>query len=299
MTESQREWIGIAGGAGALALLYALQRSGGLGGLGGLGQSYAVQILNSNKQPITSIGPGTYYYIRVTGLQKTDWVETNADNVLFNPQQAAAFCPGGQCNGYNNTLPQNWTPQFTSYPSAAGATNATLAGSATEIIQGVWLRGQTSPQQPGNYTVLVAVDGQIIDSIPLPVQGAAGAYTGNSGIAPGTAVPGAVPASQTTTAAQAQAAQALLTAPATAAPASSAATSPWAVPTVPAAAAPSDSSAASTVIQMVPQNGSAAAAAPATGGSLTSMLETQYFGLPLWLLLAVAAGGIWYFTKEK
>ena len=38
---------------------------------------------------------------------------------------------------------------------------------------------------------------------------------------------------------------------------------------------------------------------PAATGGITSFLEGNIMGLPMWVVLAAAAGAVWYMTKGK
>jgi hypothetical protein len=300
VTPDQKDWIAIGGSAGLLAALYAWSRNGsGVAavGLGRLGQAYPVTVTDGSGNPVNGqLAPGSWYYVTVTGLQPTDWVETNASNTGWVGTSYNSMCGQG-CNGYDNVLPANWTPMFPTSPYgplqnyswATGGSRgnpAEVVAGATDIDHGAWSQGQISPQQPGSYTILVAVDGQIVARIPITVTGASGAYTGG-GIRVGTPIPNSTPASAPPAATSAS----------TTAPASAGATSgpvsllqaiapssgPSSVALVPAAAS-------SQTVQMVP--------ASTASSSITNWFEQSWMGIPYWLLLAAAAGAAWYITKE-
>ena len=282
MTPSQKETLGFATAGGLLAILYAIQKSGaGGGGLGQAGQP-ATFTWNNGLSTATApnggsvtIPPSTYYFLGLTGFQPTDWGESNIDNASFTGSNVP-LC--GSCDGYSNTLPTNWQPQYSAAAVAANAkaSYVTLEGQTADSY-GQFTFGAVSPTTPGNYTVLVAVNGTIVFTCTLVVSGGSGGFTpgikpntpGYSSTFPAVPVPTTVPV-QTTSA-------------------------PVPTSTPPSASGAGSTTAGGATVPMVPASGSSTDSM----SSLTGMLEGTIFGLPTWAVLAAGAGLVWYLTSRR
>jgi hypothetical protein len=257
-----KETIALAVAGGGLIALYALRKSG-VGGLSGLGQTLPPAYLSvQGSNPTTSFEPSQQMFIVIQGGLKngTDWVETN-------------YTPGYSPGSFNPTFPSSWAPQFNSWVAASNAVNSwQAAATAIDTVDGSWVQHAYAPTTPGNYVVLVAVDGQIVYQLPFTVGGAPpqNAFQITS-----------TPASQTPSSA---------TTPATGivTPFSASPVGPALVPlSLPAASSTSPGTAA-------------AATTPVSSGlDLSSIFSSTMFGIPTWLLVLGAGGVIWYLTSRE
>jgi len=267
LTTEEKEYLGF-GIAGAALLLAAMSnRKGGLGQAGVNGQI----VLQGTSQVVTNVQPLSNVELQVSGVTAADYIETNLDIT-------------------GNSLNPNWTPSYTK-PALTG--EDTPAPGLPSIV---WQKVGTVPKAPGQYTVLVSINGNIVLQLPLTVSssGAAGS-SGGYGI---WNFPIITPAQ--TRASAAKAAQQLAASSGngggsggggngsgSSAASSNVAATPIANQPLPA------------VVQTVggPVGSTATTASPITN-DLGSLLTGTMFGLPTWLVLGGGVLAVYLMTRK-
>ena len=291
MTPSEKEALGLAIGGGAILALWALQKSGMVrqGGLGSAPPGLSMTIGTSDDPtgvhgPYPSINPANVFFVNVWGLNDdTDWVELNWQKGR------------GPSGLIDVSFPTNWTPQYGSLQAAANSPWPSLQ--YTEAGLDHWSSSAiTTPNNPGTYTLLVAVNGVVRWAYPLVISGPSAngnnaAFGAGSWIQPaaGSGSPYIPPN------ANGPVASGAVSSPPSSSPSS------YSAPSYSASTAlvPMTQSADATSATSPATNGTAPSVTSALSTSgLTGMLEGTIFGLPAWLVLAAGAGAVWYLSKE-
>jgi hypothetical protein len=251
MTSQEKEYAtyGLTGlGLIGLYMLSQRSKSGG-----GLGQTYQAQIIlaNTTGPAVSNVKPGTMIQLQLGGVLSGDFVDTNLDT--------------------NGDLDPNWTSSF-SDPNHS-------YGGGSQIV---WQKVGMAPSQPGNYTVLAAVNGQIVAQVPLTVSmsgasGQTGWYSPLNQVSPDIYTPAFT--QQTSAAAQTAFAAASGSGAATTPPPSSPVVQPTA-----AQPTPTTSVATSPSLDL---------------SSLEGLLSGTIMGLPAWAVILGGVGVVWYLSSRK
>ena len=271
MQDWDNETVALAvAGAGLLALWAFQRKSGGGSGLGQVG-GYRIGLGTStdpkgNNGPYTTLPPASWMYLNVCGLDPaTDWVEWN-------------YTPNTSPGSFDSSFPTPWQPQYATKPVGWYAQQQ-------PIVAGCWADGVVAPQTPGSYTVIVAVNGQVVWTQQLTIAGVSGGYSGAIQVG----------------------AQGVPTSNPAAAASSGPAVTPITIPFYPASSSGQSTNTAqqgSTALALTnampspPANAQSTSVA-AGGIDLSSLLTGTVFGIPTWILLAGGVAAVWYFSTRK
>jgi hypothetical protein len=258
MTPQEKEYLGYGIAGLGLIGLYALSKRSGSSGLG---QAYNAQIvLEGTSQQVTNVQPQANIELQVSGVTSADYVETNLD--------------------ITGNLSSSWTPSYT--------TPALIGESAVQpnLPPIIWQKVGVAPSSPGQYTVLVAINGTIVLSLPLTVSS-----SGSAAVVGGYGSFGFPIITPAQTAASAAIAAGQLAQPSPSAPS---------VPSAPAPSTSTPTSSASTVVTTPSTNGTAlSTTSTASLSDLSSLLTGTVYGIPIWLLLGGGALAVYLMSSRK